>query len=336
MKVCITVLGSEQPRQDGFYYTFCDFAKKNPGPHTIVEHPSEADLILLLCSKAESLTPEQQKMLTERPNDFFVFETYDLPTYAFQGTYVSISNSLTRNRRYRSYCQPMINRYVEEIYASGQKIEPDLLFSFMGGSTSWLRKKMYQHDYGRKDVLIQDTSYHHEWSYRTEEWEKNKIHYAQVLARTKFVVSPRGATATSSRIYEGMQMARPLVIMADDFYPPNGPDWEKFMIRVRERDMPRLPEILTPYLDRWEEMGKIARSEWEKWFAPEMWFQRVVGYSQDIAKERVVSEAVHIWKIPYLQMIQNAKINSYFALRNTAIRVLNATGLAKKLHLNRA
>jgi hypothetical protein len=37
------------------------------------------------------------------------------------------------------------------------------LFSFAGGSTSILRKKMYKIDYGRPDVLIQNTSTYYHW-----------------------------------------------------------------------------------------------------------------------------------------------------------------------------
>ena len=245
-----------------------------------------------------------------------------------------MGRSRASQQRFRTYCFPMENRYIDE--ACQESIEPDLFFSFLGGSTSWLRKRMYRMDFGRPDVLIRDTSYHHEWSGATVDWEKNKRDYAKIMARTKFVICPKGVTPTAGRMYEGMQMSRPIVVVSDDYLPPTGPDWSQFMIRVAEKDAHRLPEILTPYEGKWREMGKVARAEWEKWFAPNMWFQRVVENCVDISKTRTEPEAGHLWKIPYIQAAQKIRIKTYFTFRNAAVSVLRVTGLAKKLRLNRA
>jgi len=336
MKVCLSGLGLLDQANVEFVKKFTELARQNPGPFTLVEKTSDADLILGIYGARTpgKVTEEQKKLLRERADDFYVFETSDLALLAYQGVYCVLGKSRGRNHRFRTYCFPMENNYIEEAYR--ETIEPDLFFSFLGGSTSWLRKRMYRLDFGRPDVIIRDTSYHQEWTAWSPEWEQNKRDYARLMARTKFVICPRGVTPTAGRMYEGMQMGRVIVVISDEYYPPEGPDWEKFMIRVPERDLPRLVEILTPYQDKWREMGKIARVEWEKWFAPNMWFQRIIENCVSISRTRRCPEASHLWKVPYLEVSQKVRLKTYGTLKNVARTILKTAGLAKKFRLNRA
>ena len=41
-----------------------------------------------------------------------------------------------------------------------------------------------------------------------------------------------------------MRMGRVPVILSDDWVEPIGPSWEKFSIRIRERDVDRIPAPL--------------------------------------------------------------------------------------------
>ena len=41
-----------------------------------------------------------------------------------------------------------------------------------------------------------------------------------------------------------MKSGRAPAIVSDDWEPPAGPDWESFSVRIAERDIERVPEIL--------------------------------------------------------------------------------------------
>lgn len=336
MKVCLTGFGKLRTEEEVFVQKFTQLAQKNPGPFTLVDKPSEADLILCIygAQYPENMTREQKKLLYERANDFYVFESGDLALFAYQGVYCALGKHRGRNKRFRSYCVVLTNDYIEE--AVHQPVERDLFFSFLGGSTSWIRKRIYRLNFNRPDILIRNTSYHQEWSAWSPEWEKNKRDYVKIMARTRFVICPRGATPTAGRMYEGMQLGRAIVVISDDFIAPTGPDWPKFMIQVPEKDISRLPEILAPYEAKSEEMGRIARMEWEKWFAPNLWFQRIVENCIDISKTRTQPESSHLWKIPYLQAARKTRLKSYTLIKGAAVKFLRATRLAKRLHLNQS
>jgi hypothetical protein len=60
-----------------------------------------------------------------------------------------------------------------------------------------------------------------------------------------------------------MEQGRVPVIISDDWLPNPDIDWGSFSIRIAEKDVPRISEILEPYLPRMVEMEKAARVTWE-------------------------------------------------------------------------
>ena len=87
-------------------------------------------------------------------------------------------------------------------------------------------------------------------------------------------------------------MGRVPVILSDEWLPPAGPDWEKFSLRLPERDAVRVPGLLEERADEALEMGRVARAEWEKNFSPDMIFHRIVELCLEIQKSRRLPEAL--------------------------------------------
>lgn len=119
--------------------------------------------------------------------------------------------------------------------------------------------------------------------------------YAELTKASKFVLCPRGVSPSSIRLFETMRMGRAPVVLADDWIAPMGPRWEQFSVRIRERDFGLVPRILEEQEPRAVEMGQAARNEWERWFADDVRFHRLVELCLDIGRSRIVPESWARW-----------------------------------------
>jgi len=82
-----------------------------------------------------------------------------------------------------------------------------------------------------------------------------------------------------------MQVGRVPVILADDWVPPDGPDWPSFAVFVLEDRLLDLPAILASYEPRAATMGAAARRAWESYFAPEVQFHRFAEALRELKEE---------------------------------------------------
>jgi Exostosin family len=120
--------------------------------------------------------------------------------------------------------------------------------------------------------------------------------YAELTKASKFVLCPRGLSASSIRLFETMRMGRVPVILADAWVRPQGPRWEEFAIQVAERDFARIPELLEKREPDAVKMGKRAHEEWDRWFSDEVLFHRLVELCLDIKATRKVPESIGHWE----------------------------------------
>jgi hypothetical protein len=148
--------------------------------------------------------------------------------------------------------------------------------------------------------------------------------YAELTKASKFVLCPRGLSASSIRLFETMRMGRAPVILADAWVPPIGPDWDKFSIRVLERDFARVPEILEEREREAVTMGERARVEWDHSFSDEVLFHHLVELCLDIKTTRKVPESIGRWEayLHYLEPFHLRRLlgASYRALEGIASR----------------
>jgi hypothetical protein len=127
--------------------------------------------------------------------------------------------------------------------------------------------------------------------------------YAELTKASKFVLCPRGLSASSIRLFETMRIGRVPVILSDDWMPPVGPLWEEFSIRVAEREFDQIPQLLEKRESEAVAMGAQARKEWEQWFSDEVLFHRLVESCLDIQRKRRIPESVARWPA-YLQFLR--------------------------------
>jgi hypothetical protein len=93
------------------------------------------------------------------------------------------------------------------------------------------------------------------------------------------------------------------VILSDQWAEPSGPDWERFSIRVRERDFREIPQLLERRESEAVRMGQLARTQWEQWFSDHAAFHRVVEWCLLIRARRRLPETLA--RLPaYLQLLR--------------------------------
>jgi Exostosin family len=245
--------------------------------HTLTGDPDAADAVLVIVRGDEYSTELRRGPLVRAyyPK-LFVYDTKDRPIPFLPGLYCSLPRSRFDLRRhaaapYLAGINPAVDRAAER--AAGR--EPDLLFSFVGASNAPVRRRLFRQGWaGRADVHL-EVSYG--WANRGGDAgarEAREEAYADLLLRSRFVLCPRGIGTSSYRLYETMQLGRVPVILSDAWVPPAGPEWNSFSVRLPERSVGNLPELLAAYAERSAEMGRLARSAWEEWFAPRIIFHR--------------------------------------------------------------
>lgn len=264
------------------------YQRAEPALHELVDDAESADLILFVGGWRTGGGGVVDSPLPKRyPEKTFIYRDDDGFIPLLPGVYASaerpgwINLRRVEGAKYISALNPNIQPLT---------MEKKYLFSFAGGSTSILRKKLYKVKFRRPDVLIENTSNYYHWDPSQAGREERQRQYAAMIASSKFGLCPRGASAGSFRLYEVMEMGVAPVVISDKQLLPVGPDWESFAIRVPERQIGELDTILAGYEGESAERGRLAREAYEQWFAPPVVFNQIVGACERLRGERRVSE----------------------------------------------
>ncbi len=289
--------------------------------HQLVDDPAEADIILFVEIDVGRLCQDVLKhpYLKRFRQKCFMFSTDWRVIPFIPGVYTSLEKSWCLPRRTRPgfYLSCLINPLV--------KFEPgadrDLLYSFMGDvQTAPVRKVLARLEYPRG--LFVDTSRESQavmWRGSPEQRAVFWNRYVEIARRSQFILCPRGLAPSSIRLFEAMCMGRVPVILADEWPPPEGPRWEAFSIRIPERDAPRVPRILEEKEAAAFEMGLLARTEWEKYFSPDIVFHRVVELCLEIQKSRRLPESLARLSI-LPQLLRGHVIREYLRALKQAVK----------------
>jgi hypothetical protein len=247
--------------------------------HLLTENPEEADLIFF----AENYTADfllsgvAASPLVRRFRDkVFCFCENDSVIARFPGIYASLP---------KRYCHPrwaVTGPYLwmmREMEAEAAAIESaDLLFSFIGSEyTHPVRKELMglKHSSAHLEDVGSKTEY---MRYQASESEKQafRLHYDQILMRSKFVLCPRGMGCASIRLFETLRAGRVPVIISDDYSLPPGPDWESCSVKVLQGEVGSIPARLEALEPRAIELGQAARRTYEDWYSKQQLYTRVV------------------------------------------------------------
>ncbi|WP_158826794.1 exostosin domain-containing protein [Mucilaginibacter lacusdianchii] len=190
----------------------------------------------------------------------FTINYDDGATGVLKGAYVCLKRSRFDERFHASV--PYLEFANNLITKQAVKTEPAFLATWRGNTKSnSVRSKIVE-------LYANDKAFD---VYTTNSWfnhsKDEKQAYVDSLLNAKFALAPAGWAPTTFRLYESMALGRCPVIIADEFVPPVGPDWNSFSISVPENKIESLKQVLQEKEPQYEQLGNRAAAVWEQYFA---------------------------------------------------------------------
>ncbi len=306
--------------------------------HTLTGNPATADLILLAGSFGIQPDLLLRHPLYLRYRDRCAVYTEDdnyLPLAP--GVYCSAQLD-EHSRAGRTFSYSYVSRdgqYSNPFVGSAVAPAKSLLFSFQGGSTSLVRKRLFNLRFRRPDVLIENTSSYYHWDLHQPDREDRQLRYARTLASSHFVLCPRGAGTGSIRLFEVMSAGIAPVLISDNYLLPAGVDWSSFLLQISEKDIGRLPELIQPHLASSAQRGRLAQAAWRQHFAPEQEFDEIVASCFKALHHGPPDEAVFIRKqrVTIARAENRRKLRSF--ARSTFLKVFQLLHRKPPFQMNR-
>lgn len=230
--------------------------------------PAAADVILMVLSGDSVKDPfhrilRHHPLVREHRSKVFVYDQRDQPLYTFPGIYVSGTPGWARRHKLMiggpfvsspSSLAPLISEL------------PDLLFSFRGSMTHPVRDAVLALRHPR--AILERTRA--QTFYEMDEAKQNaaRAEMNELTSRSKFILCPRGYGASSYRLFETLGAGRVPVVISDEWLPPPRVDWPACIVRVADRDVSRIPQILERREADWDGLAAAGREVYEREFAP--------------------------------------------------------------------
>ena len=312
----VTNSGSDTAVRDEL---ICRAQQDRLGIHQVVDDPDIADIIIFAEAEDDPFqdTLRRHYLLRRYRNKSFCVCERDHTLPFIPGVYTSVPRRWYRKSRIRSGFYIVMYQHEEVDYVPHNGTEK-FLFSFVGSfHTAPVRQKLGQIDY--KSAYIENTAkYVHDFWVPSESPRRNEREqvYWEVIRNSSFVLCPRGFAPATTRFFDVLQAGRVPVVLADDWVPPEGPQWSEFCLRVPESNVDQLPQLLEGWSPKASEMGRAAREAWEEWFAPSVTFHRIMEWCLSIRASCILPETV-LRAQAYWQLLFQPYRYNYYRSRRT-------------------
>ncbi len=299
----------------------------------------EADAVLFGDDTLAHL--DHSELLRAHPAKSVCVSETDTPTFRIPALYAANANiRLAKDRAATiSYVISQRDRPNTEVMRlAGTAVPRTLLYSFMGGSNSWARKRLFRHARTLPDAIVEPTdSYNHWISDEDDAAARNlqRRRYAETIAASKFALCPRGCGLSSYRMFESMSLGVAPVIISDAWRPSDGVDWS-FAIFVPERDIPRIDSIVRSHEPEWQDRGRQARETFLRQFAPEVAPRQMHGALRHVlASYNPGREALAVPAARLRTAMRRGYWMGYGAAKYVVLSAAHATGRKIPVQLNR-
>jgi hypothetical protein len=275
-----------------------------------VRNPEEADLILVAGILEHNVFEDlrSKRIWRQYPEKCFGYSELDNVPSFLHGVYASATRSKGMFNRMQSCGYPGHNAWRPNpcpLPTPFYRLPKLYLFTFMGRNSHPVRKKLFQVPWPFKDVLVEDTSRKYQ---RFEEANQNcqimRERYWKVMAQSKFVLCPRGAGASSIRLFEAMQAGVAPVIVSDAWLPAWGPDWNEFSVFIPERQAGKTYEILKYHESEYVERGKLAAAAYGRWFSDEAAWGQLLAAIQAIRHSQIIPERWFVRSHKFIYLLE--------------------------------
>jgi hypothetical protein len=146
----------------------------------------------------------------------------------------------------------------------------DILYSFIGVTMCHpIRQELFMMEHPQNTILISNEEYGH--------FAPEGV-YEDVLARSRFSLCPRGINVGSVRFWESLCAGAIPILLSDDQVLPYGFDWSSCIIRVKERDIQSIPNIIKSISLQQEESMRQACYEAYQAFSGRNFISPIIRY----------------------------------------------------------
>lgn len=260
----------------------------------VVDNPNNADVIIFQNHSYAYI--KQSRYYQNYKKKCIVLTETDKPNYFLPGVYASGYNHLLSKGRIKTYCYFYTNRntlkknqFIDEY--KNKRLKEKYLFSFIGGSTSWVRKrlfKLYKHQVDDNFLIQSSDDYNHWDSNVTTLLSKRdkQESYVKNVKESLFYLCPRGAGHGSIRLFEVMELGISPVIISDNWILPEGPDWKEFAVFIKEKDISKIRTILKALSHEASDRGIKAQKAYNLYFSEKIHAERLYYMISDLLVER--------------------------------------------------
>ncbi len=127
----------------------------------------------------------------------------------------------------------------------GPAPQKDILYSFVGSNCHpyvQVRTQLFQMPTLKNCVIKERDIWH--YLITGEQRKKEKEEYQDILARSRYSICPRGTGPSSIRFWESLQAGAIPVVIADDLWLPEGINWDECIVRIAEKDVHTINEVI--------------------------------------------------------------------------------------------
>jgi hypothetical protein len=251
------------------------------GVHHLTDSPDQADIVLF--TQCHLLAPDwrlerirSHQLARVFREKTMVYDERDRPWAAFPGVYVSMpSQYFGRDvqRAWGYYLTPDVPPPARE---------PDVLFSLVASNSASCRTPLFS--LRHPAAVVEEIHHFAFFDPSSPDFEQRRARFRSILARSRFVLCPRGRGTSSIRMYEAMAAGKVPVVVADDWVAPEGPDWDAFSIRWPEHRVDGLIELLEERDAESGQMGAAAQTAWEEFFGPAVSFDRIATKCEELLR----------------------------------------------------
>lgn len=207
------------------------------------------------------------------------------------------------------------------------------LFSFMGRNCNKVRQEVLRLGsiaVASSNYYLEDTTDSYpifdsvkKQNASIEIMKRQRARYFDVLEKTKFALAPRGTGLSSIRQDEAMAYGCVPVIISDKLKLPGNVDWDRCSVRIKEKDIGRIPEILKALEDRFPEMSLASQEAYKLLFDPVNYWQYIESalidiYQYDFDKRAPLAE---LRARIVLRGVQRTLYQSKLTLRRWLVRL---------------
>jgi hypothetical protein len=237
-----------------------------PRRYTLTTRRREAEIVLFAESGyigLESILKLRAGRKEAPGAEHFVFSESDWPFAYIPGLYCALTKPLPW-----AFSWAYLLDEREPAEPSGDQ---PYLYSFLGRIATYpVRQKVLKLDGPHTPCL--DLSSAPE---RFPDWDYSRS-FAQMIARSRFVLCPRGIGTSSIRLFEAMRAGRVPVIISDAWIEPPVGDWARFSLRVPENAVDTIPQVCEQHWEAATAMGQLARQTFDAYFSPTRFLDRAL------------------------------------------------------------